>query len=190
MNRISLKIGVLTAWLAVSLPALAATDGIAEGAPPELRHWEKLIGEWSTTEEGLQPDGSSWAPSNGADWHFYWGFDGWGIRDDYTSPPLSEPVDDESTRQRGTNLRVYDTKNKQWVMTWLTVSSSTPASFTATSTDEQIVMLSDIANPQGYFGRITFFDIEQDTFEWRLEWSEDKTSWFEVYRIHGTRKPK
>ena len=86
----------------------AGPAGIAEGAPPELHHWEKLIGEWSTTEEGLKPDGSAWEPSNGADWSFYWSFGGWGIRDDYTSPPTSESVDHESKRQRGTNLRIFN----------------------------------------------------------------------------------
>ena len=44
-------------------------------------------------------------------------------------------------------------------MTWLTINSTAPATFTATSTDSEIVMLSDIANPQGYFGRVTFFDM-------------------------------
>lgn len=168
-------------------PALADSGGMADGAPPELAHFEKLIGEWSTTEEGLAPDGSAWQPSKGADWNFYWSFDGWGIRDDYTSPPMSESVDYESARQRGTNLRIYNPKTEQWVMTWLTITSSTPVSFTATSTDEQIVMLSDIANPQGFFGRITFFDMTNASFEWKLEWSKDKEQWSEVYRIHGTR---
>lgn len=168
----------------------AGPAGIAEGAPPELHHWEKLIGEWSTTEEGLKPDGSAWEPSNGADWSFYWSFGGWGIRDDYTSPPTSESVDHESKRQRGTNLRIFNPRTKQWVMTWLTINSTAPATFTATSTDSEIVMLSDIANPQGYFGRVTFFDMTDTSFEWKLEWSKDKEQWGEVYRIHGTRKPK
>ncbi len=168
----------------------AGEKGVAEGAPPELAHWSKLIGYWSTTEERLRQDGSSWEPSKDADWSFYWSFDGWGIRDDYMSPPASEAVEDESKRQRGTNLRIYNPTTEQWVMTWLTVQSTTPASFTATSTDEEIVMLSDIANPQGFFGRITFFDMQENSFEWKLEWSKDKESWAEVYKIHGTRKPK
>lgn len=166
----------------------AAEHGIAEGAPAELGHWSDLIGEWSTTEEGLAPDGSEWQPSKGADWNFYWSFDGWGIRDDYTSPPMSEPLDDESLRQRGTNLRIFNTTTKQWVMTWLTPASAQPQNFTATSTDEQIVMLSDTANPQGFFGRITFFDMMDTSFEWKLEWSKDKEQWMEVYRIHGSRE--
>lgn len=165
-----------------------AADGPAEGAPPELAHFAKLIGDWSTTEEGLAPDGSSWAPSKGADWNFRWSFDGWGIADDYTSPPMSESVEDESKRQRGTNLRIYNPTSGQWVMTWLTPGSATPQNFTATSTDGKIVMSNDALNPQGHWGRITFFEMTGDTFDWKLEWSKDKESWFEVYRIHGERK--
>ena len=180
----------ILATLLFSTPSAAGPSGIAEGAPPELHHWESLIGEWSTTEEGLKPDGSAWQASKGADWNFYWGFDGWGIRDDYTSPPAAEPVDDESKRQRGTNLRIFNPETGKWVMTWLTIASTEPASFTATSTDEQIVMLSDIPNPQGFYSRITFFDMQPDSFEWKLEWSSDKAAWREVYRIHGRKKPK
>lgn len=176
----------------IAVPAIAdhsiADHGVADGAPAELSHWAKLIGEWSTAEEGLAPDGSEWQSSNGADWNFYWSFDGWGIRDDYTSPPMSEAVDDESKRQRGTNLRIFNTTTEQWVMTWLTPLSTQPQNFTATSTDEQIVMLSDTANPQGFFGRITFFDMKDTSFEWKLEWSKDKEQWMEVYRIHGSRE--
>ena len=163
--------------------------GMADGAPPELAHWEKLIGSWSTTEEGLAPDGSAWNPSKGADWNFYWSFNGWGIRDDYISPPVAEAVEDESKRQRGTNLRIYNPTTNQWVMTWLTPQSTQPQNFTATSTDDIIVMQSDKLNPQGQWSRITFFDMTATSFEWKLEWSKDKEQWMEVYKIHGTRNP-
>jgi hypothetical protein len=189
MNKPRAIFGVVAVGIFCGATAYAGPSSIAVGAPAELAHWEKLIGDWSTAEEGLRPDGSAWDPSKGADWNFYWSFDGWGIRDDYTSPPMSESVDDESTRQRGTNLRIYNPTTEQWVMTWLTPASATPANFTATSTDETIVMLSDVANPQGFFGRITFFDMAESSFDWKLEWSKDKEQWLEVYRIHGTRKP-
>ena len=184
MNSTKIAIAVLLACLFCSKSI--ADDAIAEGAPAELAHFEKLIGNWSTTEEGLAPDGSEWQPSNGADWNFYWSYDGWGIRDDYTSPPMSESVADESTRQRGTNLRIYNTTTKQWIMTWVATLSAQAQNFTAQSTDEQIVMLSDAVNPQGFFARITFFDMTASSFEWKLEWSKDKEQWREVYRIHGT----
>lgn len=161
---------------------------MAESAPPELAHWGKMVGRWSTVEESLKPDGSGWVPSNGADWDFFWAFDGWGIQDNYTSPPIKEPVENEQTRQRGTNLRIYNPAEKKWILTWLTTTSTQPQTFTAVSNDKEIVMLSDAVNPQGFHGRVTFFDITETTFEWKLEWSKDKEQWREVYRIHGTRK--
>lgn len=161
---------------------------MADGAPAELAHWGKLVGEWSTKEESLKTDGSDWEPSFGADWNFYWAFDGWGIQDDYTSPPMGEALDDESTRQRGINLRIFSPTEKKWVMTWLTAKSTKPATFTAISDDEKIVMQADVVNPQGFHSRITFFDITESNFEWKLEWSKDLEQWTEVYRIHGSRK--
>jgi len=161
---------------------------MAAGAPPELMHWGKMVGQWSTIEESLQRDGSGWEPSTGADWDFFWAFDGWGIQDNYTSPPDSVEMENESKRQRGINLRIYSTSGKKWVLTWLATQSSEPVTLTAFSDDEKMVMLTDRKNPQGKFGRITFFDITEDHFEWKLEWSDDQVQWLEVHRIHGTRR--
>lgn len=161
---------------------------MAEAAPRQLEHWGKMVGQWSTTEERLKQDGSGWQASKGADWDFLWAFNGWGIQDNYTSPPLSEKIADESQRQRGINLRIYNPKENKWILTWLTTSSSTPKNFTAASTEESIVMLSDKPDARGNHHRITFFDIAEESFEWKLEWSQDQTKWLEVYRIHGVRK--
>ncbi len=161
---------------------------MAAGAPPELRHWGQLVGQWSTTEESLKQDGSGWQPSKGADWNFMWAFNGWGIQDNYTSPPLSQALDDESKRQRGINLRIFNPEEKQWVMTWLTTASKKPQSFVASSTTDELVMLTETKDARGNYNRITFFDISDTKFEWKLEWSQDQESWLEVYRIHGVRK--
>jgi hypothetical protein len=187
----------LIACLALTVPLQAAAGdsagkfvpgSMANGAPPELAQWGKLVGRWSTTEESLQQDGSGWAPSAGADWDFMWAFDGWGIQDNYTSPPHATQLDDESTRQRGINLRIFNPAEKKWVLTWLTPTSVKPATFTAVSTDTDIVMFADVLNPQGYHRQITFFDMTDQAFEWKLEWSKDNETWFEVHRIHGERK--
>ncbi|MFT4938508.1 MAG: hypothetical protein ACI88A_001536 [Paraglaciecola sp.] len=89
-------------------------------APPELKHWGKMIGQWRTTEEGLKLDGSAWQASIDADWNFYWALDGWAVRDEYFSPPLSEALDSPAKRQMGTNIRVYNKDQKQWLMGWVT----------------------------------------------------------------------
>lgn len=188
MKSYILLLVALTTTVTSPSTIAAATGTIAAGAPPELMHWGKLVGEWSTAEERFKTDGSGWEPSKGADWDFFWAFDGWGIQDNYTSPPMSVAVADESTRQRGINLRIYNPKEERWVLTWLTVKSSKPATFTAISSNENIVMLADDPNPQGFYGRVTFFDITETAFEWKLEWSKDQKLWQEVYRIHGSRK--
>ncbi len=161
---------------------------MASQAPPEVAHFAKMIGSWSTTEESLKPDGSDWQPSKSADWDFHWDYDGYGIRDYYVSPPAAQKIDNESKRQRGVNLRVYNSAEKKWVMTWLTVAALRPTGFTAISSSERIVMRSDKPGPIGFHSRITFFDIKDNTFEWKLERSKDQENWLEVYRIHGTRK--
>lgn len=189
MKNSIITIGVFLCLWATSLSAgQFQTGSMAAGAPPELQHWGKLVGQWTTTEEALKQDGSGWQASKGADWDFFWAFDGWGIQDNYTSPSMSEALEDESTRTRGTNLRIYNPEEKKWVLTWLTVKSKEPNSFTATSTDEEVVMLSETPNPQGNYSRITFFDMTEETFEWKLEWSKDQENWLEVYRIHGRKK--
>jgi len=69
---------------------------MAKEAPIELMHWGQLVGQWSTTEESLKADGSGWQASNSADWDFMWAFNGWGIQDNYTSPPMRANVSAES----------------------------------------------------------------------------------------------
>ena len=161
---------------------------MAKEAPPELMHWGKMVGQWVCTEEGLKPDGSGWQSAGTSDWGFLWSFDGWGIQDNYTSPSMAEPLEDESKRQRGINLRIYNPAEEKWILTWLTTAAKKPMSITALSDDEKIVMLVDNPNPQGFYSRITFFDIKDTTFEWKMEQSKDQQNWREVYRIHGKRK--
>jgi hypothetical protein len=197
MKQVILLVCVLVT-LALSNPAAlsaqemsvmgAVAPQMAEGAPPELMHWGKMVGRWSTREESLNADTSMWEPSMGGDWDFHWAFNGWGIQDNYSSPPLNVELDDESGRQRGINLRIYNPVTEKWVLTWLTTASTRALTMTAESTNDQIVMLADDANPQGYYSRITFFDMAETSFEWKLEWSSDRIVWVEVYRIHGSRK--
>jgi hypothetical protein len=157
-------------------------------APVELSHWNKMLGSWITSEESLQANGSEWKEAGSAEWHFYSAMNGWAVRDEYFSPPLSVAVEQSTMRQVGTNLRVFDKEKQQWLMAWITKAGKAVALFSAVSDSDQIVMLSQQKTPQGYHARITFFDMQQDSFEWKLEWSKDGNSkWFEVHRIHGKR---
>jgi len=169
--------------------AMSSEIDLAAGAPVALEHWQTMLGDWSTTAESLSQDGAGWKSTNNADWHFYLAMDGWAIRDEYFSPPLSEQLSDPDKRSIGTNLRIYDQDKQQWLMVWMTKSGKSVDVYAAKSDSEQIVMLAKQKNPQGYFSRITFFDMQQDSFEWKMEWSADgDKNWLEVHRIHGSRK--
>ena len=73
-------------------------------------------------------------------------------------------------------------------MAWITKAGKTVDLYSAESNSNQIVMLSKLKTPRGKYARITFFDMQEDSFEWKLEWSNDgKSQWLEVHRIHGIR---
>lgn len=178
---------ILIAVMSLLLAGLAHAAQPNPDAPAELKHWDKMIGKWRTTEEGLKPDGSGWQASNGADWHFYHTLNGWAVQDEYYSPPLDTEVDDPNKRQMGTNIRIFDPESKQWIMAWATKAGKRVDIYTATSTDNKIVMLGRPGNT-GKYRRITFFDMQENSFEWTLEFSDDgETGWMTVYKIHGKR---
>ena len=179
---------ILVVLFGFSLHAKQTDSHFNQHAPIEVTHWKTMIGNWLTTEESLKPDGSGWIESVGAEWNFYTTLDGWAIQDDYFSPPRTVDIEQESKRQVGTNLRVFDKDKNQWLMAWMTKAGKTVNLFSATSDSNKIVMMSKQKTPQGKYSRITFFDMQKDSFEWKLEWSNDgKSNWLEVYRIHGKR---
>lgn len=158
-------------------------------APKQLHHWSPLIGKWRTTEEGLKPDGSAWQPSKSAQWNFYWAMDGWAVRDEYFSPPLDDVQAEPLKRQIGTNLRIFNADKNEWIMAWLTKDGKRVDVYQANSDGNTIVMRSAPLTEGGKHRRITFFDIKKDSFEWKLEFSNDgQSNWLEVYRIHGKRE--
>lgn len=177
----------------LSLHVLASTEmnepkSANSDAPEQLTHWNKMIGSWTTTEEGLKPDGSGWTPSKGALWNFHWAMDGWAIRDEYFSPPLATKIDDPNKRQIGTNIRIYNKDKNEWIMAWLTKAGQRVDVYSAESDGEKIVMYTPPLTEGAKHRRITFFDMRQNSFEWKMEYSTDgKTNWLEVYRIHGKR---
>lgn len=185
-----IRVFVSIVWVLIVWPTSAKQNNTLfnPDAPTELTHWNKMLGSWITTEESLQANGSGWKDAGTAEWHFFPAMNGWAVRDEYFSPPLSENVEQSSKRQIGTNLRVFDKDKQLWLMAWMTKAGNTVDLYSAKSDSNQIVMLSKQKTPQGYYARITFFDMQADSFEWKLEWSKDgSNSWFEVHRIHGKR---
>lgn len=153
-------------------------------APPETAQFGQLVGEWSIRDENRQPDGS-WTEGAGADWNWYYVLDGYAVQDDWIAPIPNAP-EGSPAMQYGTNLRIYNPQAEQWEMAWTSSTGPSVTTFTATQEGDSLVMRGIYA--AGRPNRITFFDITEDTFEWKLEIQQPDESWQEFYRIHATRK--
>ncbi|TQV73648.1 hypothetical protein FLL45_12300 [Aliikangiella marina] len=146
-----------------------------------------LIGQWSIDDYSLNAKGE-WQPAGGADWHFYPILNGTAIQDDWISPSMSKPAPAQG-RQFGTNIRIYNQKEKRWHMAWIANTGQKVESFKAIEQDGKIIML---GHYQGANTRITFFDINQNSFSWMMERethanTKDKKIWQTIYKIQGTR---
>lgn len=156
---------------------------INASAPPETAQLATLLGDWAITDWSLQQDGT-WAEAGGAEWHWYTILDGTAIQDDWISPALDQP-EPEAGRQFGTNIRIYNPAEQRWEMAWASSNGKKVDTFVATVSDGQLVMTGVFGGRQS---RITFFDMTEDSFDWKLEFQNAQDeSWLEVYRIHGDR---
>lgn len=188
------RIGSIVAVCALAVLAMAygrvvaADDGRFErerapDAPEQLAQMDPLIGAWRITDQERQDDGS-WAPGDGAEWHFYYILDGYGIQDDWIQPATDVDIP-ESERVRGTNIRIYDPKEERWEMAWIAKPGNSLQTFHAHYADGALIMESVSGTPQDR--RITFYDMTGETFDWTMEIQRPDGSWLAVYRIHGER---
>jgi hypothetical protein len=182
MNKIIL---ILILTLPTLVFAKNSKHSINPLAPPETKQYAPLLGNWEITDFSLDKEGK-WQPGSGADWNWYTILDGQAIQDDWIQPSLNEKVE-LGKRQYGTNIRIYNPKKKKWDQIWTSSGSKKFDQFTAVEKDGAIIMRGFYA---GNESRITFFNIQTNSFEWKMEFQskENKSIWKEVYRIQGKRK--
>ena len=156
-------------------------------APPETAQFGQLVGIWDITDETIQSDGS-WQAGEGAEWIWHYILDGHAIQDDWIAPPrYGATQSDTLRRQYGTNLRIYDPVAQRWDLARISNTDKKLSTFTATAQgDSALVMRGTHAS--GNDARITFFDMTDTRFEWKLEFAQEDGSWLEVYRIHAVRR--
>ncbi|MCZ6640094.1 MAG: hypothetical protein O7G86_18335 [Gammaproteobacteria bacterium] len=170
----------------VALALLVYTvSGNATQPPPETEHFAPLLGSWLVSGRGLSSDGQNWNENpHPALWRFYRILNGHGIQDDWTSPAPHVEVD-ESTRNYGTNIRIFDATKEQWAMAWIGSTNRALLTFTATSTNDEIIMNSVGMDPPR---RNIFHNMSSDRFSWRQEWSFDEgETWVAVAYLEATR---
>ncbi len=151
-------------------------------AAAETSQFGRLVGRWKIQDYGLNAEGE-WQQGNGADWNFYWILAGNAIQDDWIAPGMDKPAP-ENGRQYGTNIRIYNPQLKQWEMAWASNTGAKIDTFTASLEDQNMVMRGLF---NGTDSKITFFEISDNHFSWKLEQQNTAEAWVEVYRIEAER---
>ena len=169
-----------------SAPSLQYLSLRANG-DPNLDQFGRFVGQWYIEQEVLQPDGS-WQAVEPAEWRFHYAIGGYAIQDQWIQPPSSQTLMPGETRQYGTNLRIYDPESDSWQITWAASDSPSFTTYTANANERgEIVMSGPDPDRPGVTQRITYFDIMDDQWSWRLEFSRDDENWLEVARISAAR---
>ncbi len=161
-------------------PHLLAS-GLNEKAPPEAGQWDPLIGDWEVAAQVHQEDGT-WRDAGKAQWHWFYILDGFAVQDVWINPNYEARI---GRPLKGTNLRTYDPEKKKWVMAWYDNVSHKMEQYEAVAEDGKIVMTQ---LGEGVYNRITFFNLEPESFDWKAERSPDEgKTWREYFRLRGTR---
>lgn len=180
-----IKIILSVLLLSLSMAVMAADQSSKKQVTMDNTLFKRMLGNWHIEDWSLGQDGS-WQKGPGADWNWSLILDGHAIQDDWISPALAHPSD-QGPRQFGTNIRIYNPKEQRWEMAWMSSNGKKLDTFFAIEKESEVVMSGFYAGTES---KITFFNITDDTFDWKLEQQQKDGSWLEVYRIKGKKKVK
>jgi hypothetical protein len=140
-----------------------------------------LVGAWDLTCERYEADGTR-ASSHGV-WHFGWIVDGRMIQDVIYFFPAGKPEE----RVGGTTLRFYDTRVKQWRVTFFAPARNAVISLVGGREGDRIVLRG--TDVDGSALRWSFNDIKSDSLYWKGEVSSDRgKTWRVEQEMHLTRR--
>lgn len=156
-------------------------SGLSPDAPPETEVLGKLIGSWDVEQSFITSDGTWSDTRRYAKWKWYYILDGQAIQDDWI---IIDSLKNEHTT--GTNIRIYNPGEKQWYMAWIDKTYRRLAPFTAVNDSGKVIM--DGTNARGRHIKNIFYNITDNEFDWRQEWTFDEgKTWTVVTKIHGKR---
>ncbi|MBL1214880.1 MAG: hypothetical protein HND52_16095 [Ignavibacteriae bacterium] len=145
----------------------------------------KLIGTWATKSISRSTSDGQWKKDTTiAAWIWYKILQDKAIQDDWYANTTPDKLDEAASM--GTNIRIYNEKEKKWYMGWIDTFNYKLLSFTASETDDTLTMEGNDA--QGRPVRNVFSNITENSFDWAQQWTfDDGKSWVDVAKIWGTR---
>lgn len=167
-----------------SEPSVAFPYGKAHPeAPNQIKDFQPLIGQNTCRSVTRNKDGT-WADTIMMDWSWKYIMDGWAVQD-------------ETLKEDGLHsgsIRQFNVDSARWYVHYY--ASATPIPSLSTwegnmNMDGQIVLYREQKAPNGMEGyyRITFSDIQDDSFNWKGEWvNTDESIVYPTWQIYCSKK--
>ena len=168
--RLAVSTTALLSALLCSSLAVAGESGLFgtqnPDAPAGVQQYGQFEGNWICVPGAKQEDGSFKDTEARPRWVWRYALNGHAVQDFWfpdTEVSAGAPM--------GTNLRVYDPTNDEWIMVWSTETMGKFQTFTAKMIDGDIVMRGEMEAGQfpAQRARITFHNISDDHFDWKYE---------------------
>ena len=169
-----------------SKPPDTARKLLHPDAPRETKMLSQLFGVWDAYQVKRNRDGTWASDTTRSEWRWYSILDGHAIQDDWIKFEATNGSA-QTPQVVGTNIRIYNSSENQWHMAWIDKTNRRLAIFTARNKNNTVIMSGK--NAQGRQIRNTFFNLSEDEFDWKQEWTFDGgKTWVEVSKIHCKRK--
>ncbi|MEO9850168.1 MAG: hypothetical protein ABJH72_12690 [Reichenbachiella sp.] len=168
---------------------------INDRAPVETRQFGQLNGIWYCTGTMPDPLGKVDKVTYTAFWAWKYILDGYGVQDFWFQGKNEFLYWNYFKRDMMlTQLRVYDTKEKIWKVAFINnnageVPGRMFGTFTAQEQAEGVVM-DFMPRDTTNMNRIIFFDITEESFEWRVENSKDSGETWKVMSTISAKRMK
>ena len=148
---------------------------INPAAPAELAQFDFMIGHNDCEEERLNNATGEWVKGERT-WDAYYYLDGYGVRDS-----------GQSGNATNGNIRIYDPATEQWYVTYFSTPTYGSGVWSGGMVEDRIELEQPQKAPGTNFdgiNRLTFYDISDDSFNWKGEWiSLDGSTVFPFWRI-------
>ena len=160
----------------------ALPTGMSRFAPMETAQFAPLIGTWKNTVKWMtNAKEKTFGPEIKGTWEIKFGWDGFGIDDDWRQDGLPG--------SGGPAHRFYDPTTRKWVMTYIPANQPRSQIWLIEGEFDEKGDLTGQFNgkdPRGkeFLGRIRFYDIQKDRFLWQHDRSYDGgKTWIEQVAV-------
>lgn len=162
---------------------------VNDRAPEEVKQFGQLSGVWYCTQYKLNAETNEYEEDSRAYWAWKYILDGYAVQDFWYQTEKESPYYKFFQRDLMlTQLRVWDVKEEIWKIAFINNNAGIGPGrsfglFKAYAQGDEVVMEFDPQEPDN-FRRITFFDMTDDSFEWKAERSTDSgETWSETWKI-------